>query len=95
MPLWAKDGKQLFYRRENHVWVVDVRTDGGFQTSKPRMLFEKPGYQNRLSCRTYDLSYDGKRFLMVKEEQQKAATITEMILVQNWFEELKQRMPVK
>ncbi len=94
MPLWAKDMKQLFYRCDDQVWVVDVRTDGGFQTSKSRMLFEKPGYmEDWTDIRTYDLSVDGKRFLMVKEEQQKAEAITEMIFVQNWFEELKQKVP--
>ncbi len=78
------------------MWVVDVQTDGGFSTSKPRLLFEKPGYHHDiLPIRDYDLSLDGQRFLIVKLEQRKPMPITEMILVQNWFEELKQRVPVK
>jgi serine/threonine protein kinase/Tol biopolymer transport system component len=94
MPLWARNGKQLFYRHQDQMWVVDVRTDGGFETSKPRLLFEKPGYFLAVR-RTYDLSLDGQRFLMVKVEQRKPSPVTEMILVQNWLEELKQRVPVK
>ena len=44
-PLWSRNGKQLFYRRrENQVWVVDVQTGSGFSASKPRLLFEQPGY---------------------------------------------------
>lgn len=88
-PVWARNGKQLFYRWGDQMWVVDVRTDGGFAASKPRLLFEKPGYSAAFPIRTYDLSLDGQRFLMIKEEQRKPTPVTEMILVQNWFEELK------
>jgi Tol biopolymer transport system component len=93
-PLWARNGKQLFYRRrQGQVWVVDVRTDGGFAMSKPRLLFEKQGYAFGNPIRGYDLSLDSQRFLMVKEEKRKPSPATEMILVQNWFEELKRLVP--
>jgi len=36
---------------------------------------------------------DGKRFLMVRQEERKPTPVTEMILVQNWFEELKRLVP--
>jgi hypothetical protein len=47
--------------------------------------------------RTYDASADGQRFLMIKEisgadERPPSARI---ILVQNWFEELKRLVPAK
>jgi len=92
-PLWARNGKQLFYRSGDQVWAVDIRTDGGFSTGKPRLLFERPGYGSGGPIRSYDLSQDGQRFLMVKLEQRKPTPVTEMILVQNWFEELKQKVP--
>jgi serine/threonine-protein kinase len=92
-PLWARNGKQLFYREGNQMWVVDVRTDDGFAPSKPRLLFEKPGYEHTFPLRTYDVSLDGQRFLMVKSEQNKPTPVTEMNLVQNWFEELKRLVP--
>jgi Tol biopolymer transport system component len=92
-PLWASNGKQLFYRWRGQVWAVEVRTDGGFATGKPRLLFERPGYVGAEPIRGYDLSQDGQRFLMVKYEQRKPTPVTEMILVQNWFEELKQKVP--
>ncbi len=92
-PLWARNGRQLFYRRQDQVWAVDVRTDGGFSTGKPRLLFERPGYSPGHPTRSYDLSQDGQRFLMVKLEQRKPAPVTEMTHVQNWFEELKRLVP--
>jgi serine/threonine-protein kinase len=92
-PLWARNGKQLFYRQGGQMWVVDIRTDGGIAAGKQRLLFEKPGYGGGIPIRDYDLSLDGERFLMVKYEQRKPAPVTEMVLVQNWFEELKRLVP--
>jgi hypothetical protein len=72
---------------------VDVRIEGGLTTGKPRFLFEKPGYNRSYPIRAYDLSLDGQRFLMVRFENWKPTPVTEMILVQNWFEELKRLVP--
>ena len=94
-PLWAKDGKQLYFRWRDQVWAADVRTESGFSTGKPRLLFERPGYSPGHPTRSYDLSLDGQRFLMVKQEQRTPAPVTEMTLVQNWFEELKRLVPFR
>ena len=91
--MWARDGRRLFYRWQDQVWLVDVRTDGGFSTSKPRLLFEKSGYGSGIPIRGYDISLDSQRFLMVKSEQRKPSPVTEIVLVQNWFNELKRMLP--
>ncbi len=93
-PLWGR-GKRLFYRWQDQVWAVDVRTDGGFRAGKPRLLFERSGYYRGSPIRDYDLSADGQRFLMVKLEQRTPTPITEITLIENWFEELKAKVPVK
>jgi hypothetical protein len=97
MPLWSRSGKQLFFRSADFtkIMVVDVQIDGVFASSKPRLLFEKPGYTSGDPIRSYDLSLDGQRFLMVRGEQRKPAPATEMIFVQNWFEELKRLVPAE
>jgi serine/threonine-protein kinase len=92
-PLWARDSRKLFYRWQDQVWVVDVQIDGGFAASKPRLLFKNPGFGHSDPSRNYDLSLDGRLFLMVKPELRKPAPVTEMILIQNWFEELKRLVP--
>jgi hypothetical protein len=56
-------------------------------------LFEQPGYEASGPIRGWDISPDGRRFLMVKLEERKPQPVTEMILVQNWFEELKRLLP--
>jgi Tol biopolymer transport system component len=92
-PLWARDGKQLFYRWQDQVWAVDVQTEGSFWVGKPRLLFNRPGYDRSGDIRAYDLDLNSQRFLMVKLDQRKPTPVTEMILVQNWFEELKRHVP--
>ncbi len=92
-PMWSRDGQRLFYRWQDQVWAVDVRTDGGFSIGKPRLLFEKPLLDHAYPLRGYDLSLDSQRFLMVKQEQRKPTPVTEMTIVQNWFEEIKRLVP--
>ena len=92
-PLWARNGKQLFYRWQKQVWAVDILTEPTFRPGKPRLLFEQPGFLSAGPIRTWDLSLDGQRFLMVKLDERKPTVVTEMILVQNWFEELKRLAP--
>jgi eukaryotic-like serine/threonine-protein kinase len=101
-PLWSRDGKQLFYRRARvegagtfaQVWAVDIQADGAFNPSKPRLLIEKPYvFQNNIpNC--WDIAPDG-RFLMVKIVEKKSEPVIELIFVQNWIDELKQRTLVK
>jgi len=92
-PLWARDGKRLYYRWQNQVWAVDIRTEGGFSFGNRRMLFERPGYVVSTPIRSYDLSLDGQRFLMVKLDERRPTPVTEIILIQNWIEELKRIVP--
>ena len=92
-PVWSRDGKQLFYRWEDQVWVTDVRTDSGFAAGRPRFLFERAGYSLGGPIRGYDLSLDSRRFLMVKLDQRTPSPATELTLVQNWVEELKRKVP--
>jgi hypothetical protein len=56
------------------------------------MLFEGPYLSINATIASYDVSPDGQRFLMLKatEQQQSAGQIN---IVQNWFEELKQKVP--
>jgi len=92
-PLWSKNGKHLFYRWWDQMWAVDIQTGSSFSISNRRMLFVRPGYGWGHPIRSYDLSLDGQQFLMIKPEQRKPSPITEMILIQNWFEELKRLVP--
>jgi serine/threonine-protein kinase len=93
-PLWGRNGKQLFYRRheQNDVWSVDLNLGEYPPASKPRLLFRQSGYREGIPNNAWDLSPKGQRFIMVKIED-RITRVTEMILVQNWFEGLKQKVP--
>lgn len=46
-----------------------------------------------LTSAAYDVSADGQRFLMVKENSNRESSTAQINIVQNWFEELKRRVP--
>lgn len=45
--------------------------------------------------RTYDISPDGERFLMIKHASGDQNAGWELILVQHWFEELERLVPTE
>lgn len=53
------------------------------------------GGGSRFNYRTYDVSPDGQRFLMIKEEvaTNDSSIAPQIIVVQSWTEELKRLMP--
>jgi len=105
-PLWARNGQELFYESMGTVMRVPVKTGATFERGTPEKVFAGP-YLLRQPGRMYDVSRDGQQFLMIKEispsrasprsvaasgadERPRSARI---ILVQNWFEELKRLVP--
>ncbi len=71
--------------------VVSVQTEATFTAERPRLVFEGSYIHSQLDwASNYDISPDGKRFLMIKEETQPTAQIN---VVLNWFEELKRLVP--
>ena len=89
-PLWARDGKRLFYRAAGQVWAVDLEPAAGLRPGKARPLFQQADrYLSIGPGRTWDLSLDGQRFLMVKREEVRPQPVSQMVLVQNWTRELE------
>jgi hypothetical protein len=73
--------------------AVDIATQPGFAVGKPRMLFAGPYLPTVTIFPNYDVAPDGQRFLMVKPIEQAQAAPTQINVVLNWFEELKQKVP--
>ena len=67
---------------------------GSFTVGNAELLFEGP-YLNLLGSRTYDVAPDGERFVMVQlgSSATDAEAQAELIIVQNWFEELRRLVP--
>jgi hypothetical protein len=76
--------------------VVPYKTAGGFEAGKPGLLWEghyshgmssscgPPG----VSSANYDVSADGQRFLMIKDNDQDVGS-TSIVVVLNWAEEMR------
>jgi serine/threonine-protein kinase len=96
-PVWARNGRELFYvDLANMLTAVPVQTSGPtFAAGNPAKLFEAMSTTSLTAPRDYDVSPDGRRFLMIKEgaAADRIATSAGMVAVLNWFEELKQRVP--
>jgi eukaryotic-like serine/threonine-protein kinase len=85
-PVWGLGGKELFYLApDNKLMAVEIRTSPSFEAGTPKALFETR--IRSATGRQYDVSADGKRFLInTLPGATKAVPIT---LVQNWATELK------
>src|SRR4029079_18349060 len=65
-PVWAPNGSELFYRDGGKLMVADIKTQPGFAAGKPRLVFEGD-YEGALASRpNFDISPDGRRFLMLQ-----------------------------
>jgi serine/threonine protein kinase len=97
-PVWSPDSKQLFYiSAPNKFFVVDIQTEPSFAFGKPLELPIAGTLHDRNGPRNYDITPDGKQFVVVMpvsqtETNQPSAQIN---VVLNWLDELKQRVPVK
>jgi hypothetical protein len=91
--VWNPNGRELFYRNSDKMMVVDISTQTGFAASTPRMLFEGPYEQPPVPLHNFDVSPDGQHFLMLKAVEQEQTAPTQIIVVLNWFEELKRLVP--
>ena len=95
-PVWRRSGGELFYRSENKMMVVSVMTSPKFKASAPRQLWEGSYSQGiaascgmpGVSSSNYDVTADGQRFLMVRDEDASASS-TKIVVVLNWVEQLK------
>jgi serine/threonine-protein kinase len=97
-PLWSRDGRELFYRDfDGAMWAASVTLTPTFAPGRAIKLFASANYfgsGSALSGRTYDISLDGSRFLMIKQEAT-AGEAAALVVVLNWFEELKRLVPAR
>ncbi len=95
-PLWAHSGRELFFVGEDRGLVAAQFDPASGQVLAQETLFTIPaGYLVNPGDNFYDITSDDQRFLMVRPYQGEGeAAATEVIVVENFFEELKERVPV-
>ena len=90
-PLWAHSGRELFYRNSSDQLVAaEIISEPMFSVGEQRILFSVGEYESDRDHRTYDISADDQRFVMIKRSSE--ASDPKLVLVENWFEELKERV---
>jgi eukaryotic-like serine/threonine-protein kinase len=96
-PFWIRTSRELFYLApDGAVMAVRVETRGTtWSASTPTKIFEGRYFTfGASSSRMYDVSADGARFLMIKQvATDPGAAPPQIIVIQNWTEELKRLVP--
>ena len=91
-PLWSQNGQELFCLEpgaQPRLMTARVETGATFNNQSPEPLLDWP-YLIAGVGRTYDVSPNGQRFLALT----RTSRSLKINVVLNWFEELKERVPV-
>jgi serine/threonine-protein kinase len=95
-PLWAHSGRELFYwSRSGEMVAAQIETEPTFRVGTRQVLFRDSTfvYAKNDDHRNYSVSLDDRRFILSRPVE--VAEITsegELILIENWLEELKERV---
>jgi serine/threonine-protein kinase len=90
-PMWAAGGREIFYRNGDRLMIAAVETVPALHVGRPGALFQVAYERDRGSGTAnpnYDVTRDGQRFIMI----QPPASSANIVVVLNWFEDLKARM---
>jgi len=102
-PAWNPRGGELFFIGRGSVvgrlrmMAVDIAPGPTLRVGPPHVLFEFDALSlplNAVGVRAYDVAPDGQRFYGVQTAASPSPpVVTHVNLIQNWFEELKAKMP--
>jgi serine/threonine-protein kinase len=89
-PAWSASGQELFYRSPDGALMgVSIVAEPRFAASGQPIRIVSDRYYSTGPYRTYDVSRDAKRFLMIKPDESERQAVASIVVVQNWLEELK------
>jgi len=94
-PRWSRDGRELFYVNANQEMMsAEVRTGDGFRVGERTTLFPAQASSLYVSANyaTWDVSPDGSRFLMVQLAAEAEGSRHDLVVVENFFEELREKV---
>ncbi len=92
VPVWSPDGRELFYLTLDGMMAVPITIGSTLTLGTPETVFEETYGSRPDQTRWHDLEPAGQRFLMIPE--QVGDHESQVVLVQNWLEELKRLVPV-
>src|SRR5258708_40326833 len=95
MPVWSRNGHELFYRTDDQrIMVVNYTVKGeSFVADKPRVWFRKQLANIGMGA-NFDLAPDGKRLLvlMPAEGAESRESLSHVTLEVNFFDEVRRRV---
>ena len=92
-PVWARNGRELFYYSGGKLMSVTITTHPTFAASSPRLLLEgRPATLAAGVTSLYDVALDGQRFIMARGAGPESGS-TQVHVVLDWTEELKRQVP--
>ena len=99
-PVWSPDGRQLFFisgGQQGHLMVAEVETAPTFSRSTPTQAVSLAALFVGFGGRRFDLAPDGERFIALSRGGGSQAAgddpFTGLIIIENWFQELTERVP--
>lgn len=94
-PLWARNGRELFYVNGNReMMVTPVAPGPSLRLGERRALFrlrDQLYLADHENYTPYDIGPDS-RFIMARRVRSEPGQVAPLIVVENWFEELKQKL---
>ena len=93
-PRWAPDGKEIYYKQGDTFMAASVSDSGAAITvGDARKLFDIAAASGRSTFQAgYSVGPDGRFLLLLLDPR---AVATRIDVVQNWFDELNAKVPVK
>ena len=83
----------FFVDGANDMQAVRVATKTAFGILEKRRLFSANGYFVSPWAQAYDVTPDGKRFLMLRVGSSSGAVPVSVVLVQNFLSEVQRKVP--
>ena len=87
-PVWSPTGREIFYRNGDRMMAATVRTVGAFEVGTRTMLFEGAYHTLPTQITNYDVTRDGRTFVMLQPVQGTAQTV---FVTLNWFDQMRRR----
>jgi hypothetical protein len=92
-PVWSRNRPELYYRNgAEEMVVVPVLPGPEFKTGTQQVLFSAKEYRSDFYHAAYDVTADGQRFVMIRVSES-GSFDEQLIVVENWFEELQRLAP--
>jgi serine/threonine-protein kinase len=90
-PRWSHDGRELFYYDGHALVVATLAISDRVAARAHRRLFAYSPFSGRLGP-DFDVTPDGPRVLMIRSNDDTPATRLQLVLVQNWITEMREKL---